>query len=855
MTLWNKKPLLLVLVVVLLAGFDAASQTDAVVFGRITNDRNQPLEFVNISIMGRSGGTSTNSAGNYELTIPSGKEIIVAFSILSYQIQYDTVNLAAGQRYQIDKKLTDKFFILDVFEVRDHYEMAGGMIRLDPKSSQLLPTYGGLETLVKLIGLGVSSGNELSSTYSVRGGNFDENLVYANDIEIYRPFLVRSGQQEGLSFLNSSLVNSVSFSSGGFEARYGDKMSSVLDVQYKRPDSLRGDAYASLLGAAFHIEGMGKNGLMTYMSGFRYKTNQYVLNALETKGDYSPSFLDWQNYITWKLNETSEISFLGYISSNRYTLIPETRETTYGTINQAMRLTIYFDGQERDRFTTFLGGIRYMHRSDSNLLLKYIVSAYSSLEDETYDIQGQYWIGLLESDMGSEGFGEVAENLGVGTFLDHARNYLDVQVLSAEHKGLYSKQNYYFQWGAKAQFENINDHIWQWSYIDSSGFSLPHPPDSVGYVDPVQQNYQNLEISDLLISSLSLTSMRYSGYLQGGKEWRRDSVRYNLIGGVRASYWDVNNQLVVSPRAAISMTPNWARHYMFRLASGYYQQPPFYRELRDMDGNLHTDVKAQRSIHFVAGFEHTDSLWKRPFRVVGEIYYKVLDQMIPYVVDNVRIRYLPQYTSHGYATGIDFKMNGQFVADAESWVSISIMQTREDIESDYYYKYYNSEGEEIISGYTINNVAVDSTRFEPGYIPRPADQRVNVSLFFQDYLPQNPSYKMHMSLVFGTGLPFGPPNSDKYKQTLRMPPYRRVDIGFSKQLIGYVNRKSSEESQKARKNLKFIRNAWLSLEIFNLLNINNTVSYIWVTDVTARRYAVPNYLTSRQLNLKLLVDF
>jgi len=855
MILWNKKPYLVVFAISLLLSLNIAAQSDAVVYGKITNDHNQPLEFVNVSIMGRVGGTSSNAEGNFELSIPAGKEVIVAFSILSYQIQYDTLKLEPGQRFQLDKKLTDKIVQLDPFEVRDHFEMAGGMIRLDPKSSQLLPTYGGLETLVKLIGLGVSSGNELSSTYSVRGGNFDENLVYANDIEIYRPFLVRSGQQEGLSFLNSSLVNSVSFSSGGFEARYGDKMSSVLDVQYKRPDSLRGDAYVSLLGAAFHIEGTGKNGLMSYMSGFRYKTNQYVLNALDTKGDYNPSFLDWQNYITLKLNETSEISFLGYISSNRYTLIPETRETTYGTINQAMRLTIYFDGQERDRFTTFLGGLRYMHRPDSNLLMKYIISAYSSLEDETYDIQGQYWIGLLESDLGSDGFGDVAENLGVGTFLDHARNYLDVQVLSAEHKGLFSRQSYYVQWGAKAQFENIRDNIWQWSYIDSSGFSLPHPADSVGYFDPAQQSYQNLEISDLLISSLSLSSMRYSGFLQSGYEWKHDSVRYNLIGGVRASYWDVNEQLIVSPRAALSMTPNWNRHYMFRLASGYYQQPPFYRELRDMTGNLHTDVKAQKSIHFVAGFEHTDSLWKRPFRIVGEIYYKILDQMIPYVVDNVRIRYLPEYTSHGYATGIDFKMNGQFVADAESWVSVSIMQTREDIDGDYYYKYYNSDGEEIISGYTYNNIAVDSVRFEPGYIPRPADQRVNVSLFFQDYLPQNPSYKMHMSLVFGTGLPFGPPNSDKYKQTLRMPPYRRVDIGFSKQLIGYINPQKSTESQTARKNMKFIRNAWLSLEIFNLLNINNTVSYIWVTDVTARRYAVPNYLTSRQLNLKLLVDF
>jgi len=839
----------IVLALLVLAPFFALSQNTAVVFGKVTDERGRPLELVNISIMGVSGGTSSDAAGKYELKIPAGKDIIVAFSILSYSVEFDTVRLAPGERIELNVALTDKATILHPIDVTAHYDMAGGIIRLDPRTSALLPTYGGIETLVKLIGMGVSSGNELSSTYSVRGGNFDENIVYANDIEIYRPFLVRSGQQEGLSFLNSSLVNSVSFSSGGFEARYGDKMSSVLDVQYKRPDSLRGDAHVSLLGANVHVEGKGPKGLMTFLTGFRYKSTQYVLNAMETKGDYKPSFLDWQNYLTWQLSETSELSILGYMSSNKYNLVPETRETTYGTVNQAYRLTIYFDGMESDRFTTFLGGARFQHYPNKDLLLKYIVSAYSSLEDETYDIQGQYWIGLLESDMGSDQFGEVAENMGVGTFLDHARNYLDVNVFSAEHKGMLEKEKYYLQWGVKAQHERVLDEIWQWNYIDSSGYSLPHVTDSVGYTGT--QPYQNLVMSDLLISNLHLTSMRYSGYIQNGWEWNSDSVRYNVIAGVRSSYWDVNQQLIVSPRAAFSMKPNWDRNYLFRFATGMYQQPPFYRELRDMRGNLHTDVKAQQSIHFVAGFEHTDSLWDRPFRVVGEVYYKALSNMIPYVIDNVRIRYLPEYRSHGYATGIDLKMNGQFVPDAESWVSISIMQTREDIEGDFYNIYLNSDGDTINSA-SINNVAVDSIRIEPGYIPRPADQRVNVSLFFQDYLPNNPSYKMHLSLVFGTGLPFGPPNSDKYKQTLRMPPYRRVDIGFSKQLAGYQH---PDKPAKVPRNLKFIRNAWLSLEIFNLLNINNTVSYIWVTDVENNRYAVPNYLTKRQLNLKLLVEF
>ena len=828
------------------------AQNDASIYGNVIDDNGKALELVNVAVMGFPGGAVTDEKGFYNLSIPSDTTIIVAYSILSYRIEFDTLFLAAGEKLERNMTLTNKAIILNVVEVRDRYDMAGGIIRLDPRKTKLLPTYGGLETLVKLIGMGVSSGNELSSTYSVRGGNFDENLVYANDIEIYRPFLIRSGQQEGLSFLNSDLVSSVSFSSGGFEPRYGDKMSSVLDVQYKRPDSLRGHAHISLLGANAHIEGIGKNGLFTYLSGVRYKTNQYVLNAMDTKGEFKPSFMDFQTYLSWQLTETSELNILGYYSSNKYNLVPETRETSYGTINQAYRLTIYFDGLESDKFTTVLGGIRYVHRPDSNLMLKYIVSAYSSLEDEMYDIQGQYWIGLLENNMGDETFGDVAENLGVGTFLDHARNLLDIHVVSAEHKGLYDNGRYFLQWGAKAQYESINDNIWEWNYIDSSGFSLPHVTDSVGYIDPSAQAYEYLNLSNALMSQLSLSSMRYSSFIQNGWEWMIDSTRLNLIGGFRATYWDVNKEFLFSPRLSVSIMPNWDRKFLFRLASGYYQQPPFYRELRDLSGNLRLDVKAQKSIHFLAGMEYDFEAWERPFRLVAEAYYKNLYDLIPYIVDNVRIRYLPEYISHGYAMGLDLKLNGEFVEDAESWISVGILKTMEDIENDFYYEYYNSDGEKIITGYTLNSVAVDSIRFEPGYISRPADQRVNVSLFFQDYLPQNPSYKMHMSLVFGSRLPFGPPGTDKYKHVLKMPPYKRVDIGFSKQLIGYNNPK---KKIRERRNFKFIRNAWISLEIFNLLQNNNTISYIWVTDVSNRQYAVPNYLTPRQVNMKLLLQF
>lgn len=819
---------------------------NAVVYGKITDQNGKKLELVNVSIVGMSGGTASDMNGNYELKIPSSKQVVIAFSILSYAIKYDTLNLSAGQRFELNVILKSQATNLTAVNVEANYNVAGGIVSMNPKTSVLLPTYGGFETMVKLVGMGVSSGNELSSTYSVRGGNFDENIVYVNDIEIYRPFLIRSGQQEGLSFLNSSLVNSVSFSSGGFEAKYGDKISSVLDVKYKRPDSLRGDVQLSLLGANAHLEGVANRGLMTFLSGFRYKNSKYILSAMDTKGAYKPMFIDWQNYLTWQLSETSELSFLGYFSSNRYSLIPKESETSFGTFNQALQLKIYFEGGEIDKYLTFLGGLRFQHQPNKNLLLKYIASGYSSFEDEKYDIKGEYWLGLLDTDMGSDRYGEIAENLGVGAYMEHARNFLDIRVFSLEHKGLFEKKSYYLHWSVKAQTENISDKLWQWNYIDSSGYSLPHLPDSVGYTQP--QDYRLFDLDNVLISKLSLNSLRYSSFLQYGKEIVVDSARLNFIAGVRASYWSVNKQTIFSPRFAMSFKPNWNKDFSFRLATGVYQQPPFYRELRDFSGKLHKNVKAQQSIHFVLGAEHVNTLWNRPCKVAGEVYYKALNNMIPYVIDNVRIKYLPQYTSRGYATGLDLKLNGQFVSDAESWVSISIMKTQEDINGDYYYLYFNANGD-TIRPTTIDKVAVDSLKVEPGFIPRPTDQRFNISLFFQDYLPKNPSYKMHLSLVFGTGLPFGFPNEKIITNSFRMPAYRRVDIGFSKQLIGHKN------EPKGRKNLKFIKNAWVSLEVFNLLNINNTASYIWVRDVENNSYAVPNYLTSRQLNLRLLADF
>ncbi|NVO03133.1 MAG: TonB-dependent receptor, partial [Bacteroidetes bacterium] len=665
----------------------------------------------------------------------------------------------------------------------------------------------------------------------------DENLVYVNDIEIYRPFLVRSGEQEGLSFLNSDLVSGISFSAGGFEAKYGDKMSSVLDIQYRKPKEFAGSISGSLLGVSGHLEGVAKKMPLTFLIGVRQKSNQYLLKSLETKGDYKPSFTDIQGLFSYDFSEKFTVSFLGNYARNKYLMVPQTRETDFGTLNEALRLTIYFDGQEVDKFDTYMGAFSANYAPNIKTNLKFIASAFRSLESETYDIQGQYWLDQLENDMGNDQFGQVAFNMGVGTFLNHARNYLDALVYSAEHKGTKSVKKSFISWGAKYQHESISDKMSEWQMTDSAGYTLPYNPSG------------DLILQEVVKSVNSLESNRYSGYLQNVWTLDGDSSGFSIRTGIRANYWDVNKQLLLSPRATIAYRPNLTKDVLFRFSTGYYYQPPFYRELRDLNGNLNRDLKAQETIHFVLGSDWSFKAWGRPFKYIAEVYYKYMDNLVPYEIDNVRIRYYAKNNAKGYATGIDMKVNGEFVNGIESWASLSIMQTQEDIKDDFYYDYFNKSGEQIIPGYTFDNIATDSIRHEPGYIPRPTDQRVTFSLFFQDYLPKLPSFKMHLNLVFGSGLPFGPPGYDRYKDILRIPAYRRVDIGFSYML------KSEEKKLQQSNPFHYLKSIWLSLEVFNLLQTNNTVSYIWIKDVTNRQYAVPNYLTSRQLNLRLITHF
>lgn len=830
-------------ILLLLTGSSFAQNT-ATVVGKITDNENEPIEDVSISILGSSqSSTFTNAKGEFSYTIPSNIDVTLVYYHLNYSLTQRTVKLGTGEKMDISKRLTSKELTIGVVEITSENRFKD-LTSLDPINVTHIPTASQDFNAILFTLPGVSNRNELSSSYSVRGGNFDENLVYVNGIEVYRPFLTRSGQQEGLSFINPDLVASILFSAGGFEAKYGDKMSSVLDVQYRKPRKFAGTVSGSLLGSNLHLEGASKNYRFTWLVGARYKTNKYLLGKTDSKGDYKPFFADLQVYTTYDITSNWELDFLGNFASNKYQFVPENRETDFGTLDKALRLKIYFDGQEIDQFNTMMGALSAIYNSNSQKLnLKFIGSAFRSKEEEAFDIQGQYFIGELETDFGKPNFGDVVTERGIGTFINHGRTNLEAYVFSGDHKGTYTEGKKQLLWGVKYSNEQITDKLSEWKYVDSAGFSLPTP------YGPVE-NPGDIELQDVVKQKIRISSNRISGYLQGSvtKE-TKDTATISATLGLRANYWDFNNQALVGPRGTFGIKPNWKRDFLFRFSSGYYYQPAFYRELRGRDGVVNQNIKAQTSIHFVLASDYNFKAWKRPFKFIAEAYYKYLDNLIPYEIDNVRIRYSAKNNARGYATGIDLKVNGEFVKGLESWASMSIMETREDLKDDFYFDYYNSDGEKIVPGFTANSVRTDSIRNEPGYIYRPTDQRVSFGLFFQDKMPKLPDLKMHLNLLFGTGVPFGAPGTERYQQVLRMPPYRRVDIGFSYQAL------RENRTVKPKSMIRYIKSLWISLEVFNLLGTNNTVSYIWVEDVTNRQYAVPNYLTQRQLNLRIILKF
>lgn len=778
---------------------------ETIIFGVVKDSKGSGIE--GLSIEYNNFGAISDFEGNYRMSLPHKKQVSVFFSHLGFINQIHNFSISQDDSLEFNLIFKPQVNTINEVQVIDEVLRHENISTIDSKNLNLVtgPT-AGVEGLISTLA-GVSTKNEMSSQYSVRGGNFDENLVYVNGFEIYRPFLVRSGEQEGLSFINSDMVQDISFSAGGFASRYGDKLSSVLDIQYKDPKSWKNHLSFSFLGVSATIEGISTSKRWSHVTSFRQKTNQFLLNSLDTESSYRPNFNDFQTLNTLHINSQVTLSLLGHISSNSYQSIPQSRQSDFGTIDQPMRLNIYFDGQEQDTYKSGMGAARIDYQIHDSLKMSLATSLFQTREEEYFDVEAQYWLGQLDNSLSSDNFGEVVANRGVGGFFRHARNELFAQVFNIQYRSKWAHNHSTTEWGAKYQSEDINDRLNEWQLIDSSGFSMPQGIDTI------------LEIFEYVKANNRLTSHRLTSYIQQTGEINLAKTRFNFNIGLRSHYWSMNKEHFFSPRAGISFLPNWEKDVLMKFSIGSYNQSPFYRELRDKKGNLFTQIKSQKSIHFVVTADYNFSSWGRPFKFVTALYYKSLKDIIPYEIDNLRIRYLPEQSAKGYTTGIDFRVNGEFVPGVESWASFSLMKSEEDIFGDGH-----------------------------GFIPRPTDQRLSFSLFFQDYLPKSPSYKTNLRLHYSSGLPVGAINSERYEQTIRIPAYRRVDIGFTKII------KQGNQGSKWRYFENF-DSVWLSAEIFNLLGIRNTVSYLWVTDVVQNQYAVPNYLTSRLLNLKLQMKF
>lgn len=816
----------------------------ATVYGKVIDDMGHPIEMANVVVPELLIGQTTSSKGYYELKLMSDTTLVIHFSYIGYEPRQASVRLKPGEKRKIDMVLKSTATMLPDAVISDRATDASSLTRLNAKQATMLPSMGGgVETLIKTLP-GVVSNNELSSQYRVRGGNFDENLIYVNGIEIYRPFLVGSGQQEGLSFVNSQLVNNIEFSAGGFAAEYGDKMSSVLDVTYKRPRETAGSLTLSLLGAEAHVEGATKNEKLSYLVGARYKNISLALGMMDTKGTYKPNFTDVQALFNYKFNEKWDLSFLGYYAKNLYMFEPQNAKINVGTFDIPFQANVYFDGKEIDDYTTGLGALTLTYKPNKDLSLRWIASAYSTYETETYDIEEQYYFGIRNTSFGSEDFGEVIENHEVGTLTKHARNGFYAQVYNLDHKGLYAFDNSLMKWGLRFQHQAIDDVVDEWQIMDSAGYSLPHIPDVIGgYPDVLPE----IGMDFVRKSHNILYVNNADGFIQNS--WTipyQEKGEFVITGGIRANYWGYNKKVYVSPRAGIAYKPeDKQRETVYRLSGGVYNQTPFYREIRNRDGSLYENAEAQRSYQIVAGHDFKFHAWNRPFILTSEAYFKYFSHVIPYDIDNVRIRYYADQSARAYATGLDFKVNGEFVKGIDSWASLSLMQTKEDIRGDYYL--VDAEGNKLPFYNHNDNQVADTIAL--GWHYRPSHQWINFSLFFQDYIPNAPSWRVNMTLTFGAGLPYNSDNSDFYNPSGHYRAYRRVDIGFSKQLI-------SEASSFSKGNpLRYIRNMFVSVDVFNLLNIHNTISYTWVKYIDNYYYGVNNYLTPRYVNVKLVVEF
>lgn len=764
--------------------------------GRVTDSEMNPVELATVAVVQQGKMTMTNLKGEFSMKLQSSDSVVVRFSMVGYKTKTRVLRRPKGKQTLLIQLYDDNQ--LAGVTVTEEKRQMGSTQKLDTKDMKNAPSVTGnaVEEMIQSQA-GVSTHSELSSQYNVRGGSFDENSVYINNVEIYRPFLVRSGQQEGLSIINPDMVESVGFSTGGFEAKYGDKMSSVLDIKYKRPKKFEANVSASLLGASAYIGFSTKK--FSWSNGIRYKTNKYLLGTLETKGEYQPNFLDYQTYLTYEPSDLWSIELLGDISENHYNFYPEDRETRFGTMENVKSFRVYFDGQEKDIFRTYFGSLSITRKFGKNTKLSLSAAAFHTNEQEKYDIQGQYWLTQTET----------SENLGVGTYMEHARNYLEATVKSAKLTFNHKTKKHDIEAGLTYKIESIKENSKEYEMRDSSGYSIPHTGEDLYMIYSL--NARN-----------SLDANRIEAYAQD--TWRFTSrgghTFFTLNYGIRFSHWNFNKESIISPRVSLGIIPAFNHDVTLRFATGIYYQAPFFKELRDTTtingityATLNRDIKSQRSIHFIAGFDYRFKMKNRPYKFTAEAYYKALSNIIPYTVDNLKIVYDASQQCSGHAMGLDLKLYGEFVPGTDSWVSLSLMNTR-----------ININGKSI---------------------PMPTDQRYALNLFFTDYFPGTTRWRMSLRLAYADGLPFGAPHRSLDTMPFRAPAYKRADIGMSYRLF--------DNDKRERKSI--FKNIWLGVDCLNLLGINNVNSYYWVTDVTNQQYAVPNYLTGRQINVRASFEF
>ena len=815
----NIKSIQFTLFFVLITFFSFAQK--ARIKGIVLDENKQPIE--NVIVSSLTSNTSTNSNGFYELEIDANKEITITYSNATFKKSTYKVNLKPNEDFEWNPILGTFTETIETVVISGKNRKIDGGTAVSPVIiRRMTSANGGVESLLKTLP-GVYSNNELSTSYAVRGGNYDENLVYVNEIEVYRPFLIRSGQQEGLSFTNTDLVQNIDFYAGGFQAKYGDKLSSVLDIAYRNPKTFHAGLEASLMGGSIFAEGVSKNQKWSNITGIRYRNNSLLVKSQETQTNYKPSFLDVQSLFNFNLNTKWNFSFLGNIAQNNYNYQPTSRQTNFGTISEPIALLIQYEGQEKDKYTTVFGAIKSVYEPNKNNKFKYISSAYHTVEQEYYDILAQYRLGEIDASIGSETFGDVVFSRGIGSQLNHARNNLDALIVTNEIKGNHKlNSNNAIEWSFKHNFENIRDRVVEWEVVDSAGFSLPNP--LLDYVNdqPYNPYYGPLAPYQNVRSKNNTTINRFNTYLNWNHEGKMGEHTYYVNAGVRGQSWLVSNngisgdnQFTFSPRAQFILKPNWHKEMIFRFSVGVYNQPPFYRELRANDGSVNPNVKDQKSIHFVLGHDYSFKMWERPFKLVSEAFYKTMNDVNTYTIDNVRIRYRANNEATAYVYGIDGRLNGEFVPGVESWFTFGYLKTEE-----------NQNGR--------------------GNIARPTDQRLKFAILFQDYMPNIPSLKMYLNLVYNTGLPGGSPAyADAYDYQMRLNDYRRADLGFS-----YVFKDAKLGAH--RKWLDNFTEMSLGFEIYNMFNNQNSITNTWVRDVyTKTQYGVPNYLTTRTFNLKL----